>query len=184
EISKRLVTRHAARFGENVTHGQFLRLCNIAGEQQLANTWDGRSGFGIVSVAIGLAVPDRLLVQLEAIQTRHTEDHRAEPPIADWKRIRPLRRGLSEVQCARTESSFRVRLERVQAGDDAAIADERCRGSGSGKKVSSGDSGSLMFHRCLLFSLLHHRVPALESESRCSKRSRNRNFAVAPIAHR
>ena len=97
-----------------------LRLCDVAGEQQLANTRDCRGGFGIVAVAIGLAVPDGLLVQLEAIQTGHTEDHRAEPPIADWKRVRPLRCGLREVQCACAESSFRVSLERVQAGDDAA----------------------------------------------------------------
>ena len=76
QISQCLVARHASRDREHVADGERLCLCDVAGEQQFANARDGRSGLGIVAVTIGFAVPDRLLVQLEAIQTGHAEDHR------------------------------------------------------------------------------------------------------------
>src|SRR5581483_1829886 len=149
EIAERLVARHAAWNGEHVSDRECLGLCDVAGEEQFANARDGCGSFGVVAIAVGLAVPDGFLVQLETVEPWHAEDHGAQPSIADRQRVGPLGCRLRKVQRVRAGWLIGLRLQCPQISNKTAFGDESRSGCGSGEKVASRDPGPSMFHRGL-----------------------------------
>ncbi len=101
EIAEGLVAGHALRDGEHVRFGEGFRFGDLAGEEQLADAGDGGGGFGVVAIEAGLAVPDGLLVELDALERGVAEDHGSEAAVANGERVWPFGGGLGEVQQVR-----------------------------------------------------------------------------------
>src|SRR5438067_9847920 len=97
EIAEGLVTRHAARDGHHVAESEGFGFGDLAGEEELADLRDSFACLRVVAVA-DIAVPDGLLVELDALQRWVAEDHCAETAVADGEGVGPGGGGLAEVE--------------------------------------------------------------------------------------
>jgi hypothetical protein len=132
EVAEGLIARHALRDGEHVCLRELFRFRDLAGEEEFADAGDGLGGFGVVAVEAGLAVPDGLLIELDALKRRVAEDHGAEAAVADREGVRPLGGGLGEVEQVRSLGVVYLRGEATTGGEGG------CQCGGVGEEAAAG----------------------------------------------
>src|SRR5580698_9969175 len=97
KVAESLVAGKSSGNREHVRGGESFSLGNLAREQKFADTRNSCSGTRIVAVA-NLTVPDRFLIQLNALNGGIAEDHSAQTSIAYGKCIGPFGGWLTEVE--------------------------------------------------------------------------------------
>src|SRR5690606_23156880 len=125
---------------------ELLRLSLPAREKELADPVQVLPGAWAM-VLVGVAGPDRLLVELDPLVNRPPEDHGAQTAVADRQRFDPLARG------SRVPERQRVRHALGREGPGR----ESGRG---GEEEAEDEAGTVRDHRAGLGSAESRRAPA------------------------
>ena len=89
EVAEGLVELLAQRLAHHVLRGEALGLALLAFEEELAHLGQILGG-ALVLIVLGLASPEGVLVELDALDVDAAEDHGAHPPVAHGQRLDPL----------------------------------------------------------------------------------------------
>jgi hypothetical protein len=130
EIAERLIRRHAPGCADDRLVGKRLRLHGLAFREEPAYFPDRLRPRGVQPIAL-LASPDGVFIELQPLLFDAAEDHGAESPVADRKRLVPRTGGLTV-----PEPKIRLRLLHRGPRDSEAPAFRRAS-SGGGDRAAT-----------------------------------------------